>query len=568
MGGRTSRPAPPSVCPLERPCSNWTLCAGQQAHLQQHLEGIRSRRTYNGGALTDGSKAPLPQSLQVLIVHEQHPQALGCDRRLLALVALMQASGSTVSLLYRRHVPAANQSPRTSKLASLLGVRAFDEAELSGGCLRAPPALYRFDGRANHLVRLAEAGWFDLVLMSVWFWNEPQPAFAEIVLPLLRQHAPKEREPYVGLLVDDAHALRAQRLARWETDPAARRSYSDQASSLVPRLLRLYRQADAVMHVSSADQEEERRLFPTMHGLRWQLLRTPLRAMRLGSTAASHPPPSSTVTPARPFPAGGSPYLGFLGNGQTATNHQGVQWFLEHCWPRLRAAEPSLRLRLVGRSPGAHSNSSGVFPCTRSASTASPRCGWAWGTQYAGREAANGIDEIGFLSSEAVEQEALHWRAMIAPIRATTGINTKLLTALEMSIPLVVTPAAAAPLGLSMSTSGTALLPRAQPALLAEDAGDFIAASLRLVRDEPLWMATSRAAAATFARMETHDPASEDMTELLRAASERALSALAVGQRTGHRPHASTLRVKGALPLASPASHCAILDQAAVCSAV
>lgn len=64
---------------------------------------------------------------------------------------------------------------------------------------------------------------------------------------------------------------------------------------------------------------------------------------------------------------------------------------------------------------GAISNSSGVFNCKRmppastiqAAATAS-RCGWAWGTRYYGAEAANGIDELGFLSS----------RAMVAEVRS------------------------------------------------------------------------------------------------------------------------------------------------------
>jgi len=45
-------------------------------------------------------------------------------------------------------------------------------------------------------------------------------------------------------------------------------------------------------------------------------------------------------------------HVGFLGNGQTATNHQAITWFLQHCWPTLRAAQPTLRLRLLGRPPG------------------------------------------------------------------------------------------------------------------------------------------------------------------------------------------------------------------------
>jgi hypothetical protein len=105
-----------------------------------------------------------------------------------------------VSLLYRKHVPASMQSPSSASLAALLGVAGFanpnpnpdpdpdpdpdpnpnpspnpnqvagfDEAELlQGSCLRPPPALYHYAG-PEQLRALAARGWFDVVLLTVWF---------------------------------------------------------------------------------------------------------------------------------------------------------------------------------------------------------------------------------------------------------------------------------------------------------------------------------------------------------------------------------------------------------------
>lgn len=451
----------------------------------------------------------------VLIVHEQHPQPLGCDRRLLSLVAMMQANGWHVSLFYRRHARVEQQSPRTAELATQLGVRDFDASQhLDGGCLRSPPAIYRFAGRGKQLARLAQQGWFDLVLLSVWFWNEPDPAFAEIALPLLRAHTPAQRAPFVGLLIDDAHALRAARLAEWESEPSVKATYEAQARALTPRLHALYALSDTVLHVSLADQREERSAYASAlpPSLRWQLLRTPLKSMRTQS--------ERILRRAKP-PA--LARLGFLGNGQTATNHQGVQWFLQNCWASLRAKSPQLRLRLVGRTPGITYNTSGVYPCDRHDSH--KRCGWAWGTPFAGAEAQNGIDELGFLGSNEMVEEALMWRAMVAPIRATTGINTKLLVGLELGIPIVVTPAAAAPLALAPPTP-TRLLTRnasaaavlTPAALLAADPVGFVAHCHRLLMNDHIWRASSRAALEAHARMEQADPAGGDMRALLAAA--------------------------------------------------
>jgi hypothetical protein len=41
--------------------------------------------------------------------------------------------------------------------------------------------------------------------------------------------------------------------------------------------------------------------------------------------------------------------------------------------------------------------------------------------------------------------QVLSWRLMIVPVLRTTGVNTKILVALELGVPLVITPVAASP---------------------------------------------------------------------------------------------------------------------------
>ena len=113
-------PANSSSClPWMETCNGWEVCAGNVSTVVP-----------TGWSCAAGSTLR-----HVLVVHEQHPQELGCDRRLLAIVQLLRAQGLTVSLLYRKHVPPSMQSPRTPELAALLGVEAFDAEELDG-CLR------------------------------------------------------------------------------------------------------------------------------------------------------------------------------------------------------------------------------------------------------------------------------------------------------------------------------------------------------------------------------------------------------------------------------------------------
>ena len=46
-------------------------------------------------------------------------------------------------------------------------------------------------------------GYFNVVIIFLWFWYDPQPSVAELVLPLVRAHAPPDRQPFVALLSDE-----------------------------------------------------------------------------------------------------------------------------------------------------------------------------------------------------------------------------------------------------------------------------------------------------------------------------------------------------------------------------
>ena len=59
-------------------------------------------------------------------------------------------------------------------------------------------------------------------------------------------------------------------------------------------------------------------------------------------------------------------------------------------------------MRLIGRPPGEKTVKGVQVPCVR---TEDAHCGWAWGTQYAGSEQANGIDEMGYLSAEGLRPD-------------------------------------------------------------------------------------------------------------------------------------------------------------------
>eukprot|EP00966_Prymnesium_polylepis_P327388 7383271-Prymnesium_polylepis.1 len=206
----------------------------------------------------------------------------------------------------------------------------------------------------------------------------------------------------------------------------------------------MYQLVDMVMHISPMDQVAEKESFPFVEY--YKLLRMPIRAFRILNKNMPAPMQDRSFL--------STANIGFIGNGLTPTNHLGIQWYLENCWEDVRRQLPGVRMRLIGRPPGERMVKGVTMPCVK---TEDPHCGWAWGTMYSGAEqslvpvpaaspadhlpqAENGIDELGYLSAEGLLEEVLSWRLMIVPVLRTTGVNTKILVALELGVPLVITP--------------------------------------------------------------------------------------------------------------------------------
>ena len=440
----------------------------------------------------------------MLVVHEQHLQPMGCDVRLLGIIRGLLASGAEVSLFFRTHTPVAKRTPTTEDLATLLHIpRGYREEWLRRDVRQLrPPAIYEHAG-TTQLARLFGQGWWNAVLVFFWFWHDPKPNVAELLLPPLHAFSPPGRRPFVAILSDDAHALRDARLASWEDHPGLRANYSARALQHEQREAAAYSLADMLLHITRADSSAERESFPFVR--KYGLLRLSLAAGEAKdaagarSTAAAGAAPSSSAVAA-------VERIGFLGNGQTPTNHLAIQWFLRSCWGALRARHPSLRLRLVGVRPGFRVGSDLRERACDAARDV--HCGWAWGSPYLGAEPANGVDELGFLGDGDLGPELESWRLMIVPVLQTTGVNTKVYAALRLGIPLVITRAAAAPFELN----GTAA------ALLADDAAGFTAAVETVLGSAATRARLSGASRAHWQQLVREDHSAEDLRDLLSTA--------------------------------------------------
>ncbi|WP_324780176.1 glycosyltransferase [Thiobacillus sedimenti] len=133
---------------------------------------------------------------------------------------------------------------------------------------------------------------------------------------------------------------------------------------------------------------------------------------------ARHPDLSSALLPNIPFDPPGQPFpqsdsttLLFVGSLWYGPNREGIDRFLAHCWPVIRAARPAARLLLAGAAPPAL------------------RAEWE---RYPGVTAPGFVDDLG----EAYRNAAL----TIAPIHSGGGTNIKILESIAYGRACVTTP--------------------------------------------------------------------------------------------------------------------------------
>lgn len=415
-----------------------------------------------------GVAAPVTQAARVLVTSEQHLQRVGSDRRLLALLRTLRGLNAQASLLVRtRRCGQCRHDPPIQELAALLGSTSSTAVMLQPGERpAAPPAIYEYGGSLS-LVALLDTAAFDLVLVGLWFWYDPQPSFAELLVPVIRAHAESiagnagVQGPLIGVLTDDAHAERARRLAEEETDPRRKHAFRTQTRNYAMRQRALYSEVDGVFYLTDLDraaEEQVRRTAVTSQAAAWRRGRESgaLHAALLRMTVTPDALVKNDMLAPRTSMSSPEPWIGFVGDGHTATNSLGVQRFIREGWPYLRSHHPRVRLRLVGRIPTGHRAGTGERRGGKEAACREDEhsCGWAAATPCFGREASCGIDSLGYLSDGELLAETRRWSILLVPIFATTGANTKLLLGLQLGLPIISTIAAALPFGLVEQQSG------------------------------------------------------------------------------------------------------------------
>ena len=263
------------------------------------------------------------------------------------------------------------------------------------------------------------------------------------------------------------------------------------------RLRALYAMGDLVAHVSAEDQRAERLTFGA-EARRWQPPRTPLKVMRSLARRASTRRSGSSgrrVTSASSATARRRP---------TTRRSRGSHALLA------RDAGASRSSASACRPPARHALERERRVAVRRARDAGPAA-LRDGRGREGRRRGGGGHRLAGSSSRRRCAARCSEALMVAPIRATTGINTKLLVALELGIPVVATSAAAALLRRRARTNATTRNAMA----IADDANSSAQAALRLTSDDKRWKAAVAAERSAFKTMLKTDPALGDMRHVI-----------------------------------------------------
>jgi GT2 family glycosyltransferase len=206
------------------------------------------------------------------------------------------------------------------------------------------------------------------------------------LIPLIRQNAPAAR---VLVNCADVHFLREMRAARISGSQEA----FDQALRTREAEIGVFRQADAILTYS----DTERAVIETFLDLKGNVFQTPWIAANPGAIV----------------PLARRDGVAFVGSFDHPPNRDAIEFFIQNCWPQIRARHPDAILHIAG---------SGF-------------------ERMKLRQDDDSIRIVGWV--EDVSQFLASRRVMVAPLRAGAGMKGKVIDAFNSGTPTVLSPVAA-----------------------------------------------------------------------------------------------------------------------------
>jgi glycosyltransferase involved in cell wall biosynthesis len=309
----------------------------------------------------------------------------------------------------------------------------------------------------------------DIVITWLWFWEMKMTAPGTII-PITRQFAPNVK---IVVFTDDVHSKRERQIAEQFKNFNAFDHYIKRSQKMLKVERIVYSASDSVVCISDSDRRDiavmDHAADPNaVFAMRyiaspWDIVSDPR------SILGKKPDVPGFATRKN---------LVFVGNGENPTNIHAIKWYLESLAQEMSKGIPGVKLLIVGQS----------WDAFREAQPDSEKY----------------IIFLGPLSTEDMNLVIDKAKVFVAPIRASTGINTKNVLALGRGIPLVTTPAGSAgicsrcddwilfnpldPFGETKPATSTEI-----PMLMGRDNYDFVAQVKLLYYNELKWREYSAA---------------------------------------------------------------------------
>jgi glycosyltransferase involved in cell wall biosynthesis/SAM-dependent methyltransferase len=348
---------------------------------------------------------------RVLVVHELLPEydRSGSEQRHWQVLKALLARGYAVTYVARH---AMNKDRYISEMSKMgITVYAHDIERLAYRGLTGPVE-WTFE-------EVLKNGQFDVAFLLTWFWSGISTP--EHYMDAIRKISPETR---VITVCDDPHGPREMALAKMSGNIVD----FERAKDFEQRETEIYTHADLVVTVSETNRQNLLAMCP---GLDIEILPNEAESLVDDSPGLSFEERKDLL---------------FLGDFANLANRDGMKWFIEEVWPRIRKEVPGVKLNLAGSNMDKK-----------------------YATEF------EDIERLGFVP-DLKPLFAAH-KVFISPARYGISTRTKNLNALAMGLPVVTTAAGAEGL----------YLRNEKEALLAESPEDFAAAVCRLYRAAGLW---------------------------------------------------------------------------------
>ncbi|RYD86003.1 MAG: glycosyltransferase [Verrucomicrobiaceae bacterium] len=168
----------------------------------------------------------------------------------------------------------------------------------------------------------------------------------------------------------------------------------------------------------------------------------------------------------------------FIGGFRHAPNVDGLRWFLTEIWPQVRAQAPDATFNVIGADAPAEFDA------------------------YNGRD---GVTMMGWIQNLDPQLDLA--RVSVAPLRYGAGVKGKVISALSCGVPVVCT---------SIASEGTGMVPT-QDVIVANEAHEFAASVLRIMKDDAAWASLSESGLRFVEQNYSRDAARNRVADMIAA---------------------------------------------------